>query len=388
MNLIPEIVALAEEHTDWRHHLHADPETCFEEFSTAKFVTEKLESFGLEVKSGLATTGLYASLKCGTSDRSIALRADMDALNMDELNEFNHVSRNPGKMHGCGHDGHMVMLLAAAQHLCKTKDFDGTVHFVFQPAEEGGGGAKVMMDEGLFNRIKVDDIYALHNMPGVEVGKMGSRKGPFLASTAQFNIKITGTGGHGAFSDLASSPILPACKIVSAINEFLGYGISAHKKLTMSVGFINSGTATNVIPETAELGGTVRSLDVEAEKDFEAAMHRISKGICEAYNTTCEVDYRRNYPVLVNTDTETEKMRSAAAQIVGDENVDIEADPVMGSEDFAYFLQDKPGNYAFIGNGVGEDGGCFVHNPRYDFNDDIISLGASYWVKLVQQELT
>lgn len=387
MKLTKQIVGLHGAMTEWRRDLHSQPETGFEEHRTSQIVADKLIEFGYAIDRGKAVTGVVGTLRAGKSKRCIALRADLDALNLHETNTFAHRSRIDGKMHGCGHDGHTVMLLGAAWYLAKTKNFDGTLHLIFQPAEEAGNGGLTMIEDGLFEMIDPQAIHGMHNLPGIEVGKFATSAGPFMASMDVFEITVTGVGGHGAFPAKARSPILPACAIVSALNEYVGSQVPTSEDLTMSVAQFQSGDAVNVIPQTATLKGTVRSLSDSAQDAMEAAMARIATGICDAYGAQCMVDYKRNYPRLVNDPEQTVIAGKAAAAVVGAENVDTEAPALMASEDFAWMLQKKPGSYIFIGNGTGESSGCFVHNPNYDFNDEILPLGASYWVKLVEQQL-
>lgn len=387
MKLAAQIVGLHGEMTNWRRDIHQQPETGFEEHRTSQIVAEKLIEFGYEVDRGKAVTGVVGTLRAGRSKRCIALRADLDALNLQEMNTFEHHSRIEGKMHGCGHDGHTAMLLGAAAHLAGTRNFDGIVHLIFQPAEEAGNGGLSMIEDGLFEMIHPVAIYGMHNLPGIEVGKFAICAGPFMASMDVFNITVEGIGGHGAFPSKSRSPILPACAIVSALNEYVGSQVPTGERLVMSVTQFESGTAINVIPATATIKGTVRSLSDTAQKDMAVAMPRIAKGICEAWGVECVVDYRPTYPILVNNPEHTVIAAKAAATLVGEENVDTKAPALMASEDFAWMLQKKPGSYIFIGNGTGENGGCFVHNPKYDFNDEILPLGASYWAKLVEQQL-
>lgn len=384
-NLVREIVEYQSEMRIWRHQFHMNPETAFEEIETADFVAQKLTEFGIDIKRGYAKTGLVGVLKSGSSERAIGLRADLDALNIHELNDFEHKSQNEGKMHACGHDGHMAMLLGAAKYLALNPNFDGTAYFIFQPAEEAGNGGLSMVEDGLFKDCPVDAVYGLHNIPGIEVGTFATNDAILLASMDVITIAIEGVGGHGAFPNLAKNPILPACNIVSTLNEFVGSQFSPSDELVMSICQINGGDAVNVIPQTVTLKGTARTLNAKAQIKLEEQLPKIVNGICEAYGVGCQIEYRRNYPLLVNTPAETEKAKAAAAKIVEADKVDPTIAPFMASDDFAWFLRDNPGNFMFIGNGVDGDGGCFVHNPNYDFNDDILAQGASYWVQLVQE---
>lgn len=384
-NEILDIAATQSEMQAWRHMFHMNPETAFEEVETADFVSAKLEEFGLEVRRGYGKTGLVGVLKSGDSERAIGMRADLDALNLQELNEFEHRSRNEGKMHACGHDGHMAMLMGAAKHLAENPDFDGTAYFIFQPAEEAGDGGLSMINDGLFTDCPVDAVYGLHNVPGMEVGQFCTNFSTLLASMDLVTITVEGVGGHGAFPSLARNPILPACNIVSTLNEFAGSQFSPTDNMVVSICQIEGGDAVNVIPQTVTLKGTARCLTAEAQNKLEAFLPQIADGVCAAYGVKCDVEYKRLYPLLTNTPDETEKALAAAKRIVGADHVDDEFAPFMASDDFAWLLRDNPGNFIFLGNGVGEKGGCFAHNPNYDFNDDILSYGAAYWVQLVQE---
>jgi amidohydrolase len=385
MNLVRELVESHGEMIEWRRHLHQHPETAFEEYDTAEFVSGRLSEFGIETRSGFAGTGVLGTLSRGSSDRIIALRAELDALNLEEANGFEHRSRRPGKMHGCGHDGHMAMLLGAAKYLASNGNFDGTVHFIFQPGEEAGNGALKMMDDGLFDAIEPEALYGMHNFPGLGVGCFASRVGQFMASMDAFRIRIHGVGGHGAYPSRAVTPILPACAIVSALNEHVAAQIPSEQVLAMSVAEIIAGSAINVIPQKAHIAGTVRSLSAVTQSMMEVAIPRICKGICAAYGVDCDVDYERIYPCLENSARETDQALAVAEMIVGVECVSADYAPLMASEDFAWMLRRKPGNYIVIGNGKsGERGSTNVHHPNYDFNDEILPFGASYWVRLTE----
>ena len=387
MNLIDEIVAARDEMTGIRRDLHRHPELAFEEHRTAEVVAERLTAWGIPIRRGLAGTGVVGTLRCGQGNRAIGLRADMDALAMDELNTFEHVSQHPGRMHGCGHDGHTTMLLGAARHLAEHAGFDGTIHFIFQPAEEGAGGADVMIRDGLFEEFPVDSVWGMHNFPTVPVGKFITRAGPFLASSDTVRVRVNGVGGHGAMPHLARSPVNAACAIIEALNDFVAQEINAQNAATFTVGRIRGGDAINVIPDSVEFAGTVRSFTESVRDQFAAGLDRIVGGICAARGISAEAAYEKNYPPLVNTDEETAIAARAAARVVGAENVDAGAGRIMGSEDFAFMLEKHPGNYIMIGNGEGEHGGCMVHNPHYDFNDEILPIGATYWVELARELL-
>jgi len=372
--------------TEWRRDFHAHPELAFEEERTAALVAERLQSFGIEVETGIAKTGVVGKLKAGTGNRAIALRADMDALPMQEGNDFAHASTIPGKMHGCGHDGHTTMLLGAAKYLAETKGFDGTVYFIFQPAEEGAGGAEVMVKEGLFDRFPVEAVYGMHNWPGMPVGKVGASAGPMMAAFDTFDLYIRGKGGHGAMPHQAVDSVLVACEVVGALQSITSRNTDPVDALVVTVTQIHGGDAYNVIPGEVHLAGTVRSFREEVRDSVAPAMKRIADGICAAYGATAELRYDKLYPATVNSVEETEQAVAAAAAVVGADAIDRSPVPSMGAEDFAYMLREKPGSYIWMGNGdVG--GGCKLHNPGYDFNDEIIPIGVSYWAELVEQAL-
>lgn len=391
MQLIQDIVANSDTLTEIRRDIHKHPELAYEEHRTADLVAKRLASFGIEVDRGLAGTGVVGTLKGGGGNRAIGLRADMDALAMDELNAFDHASAHAGKMHGCGHDGHTTMLLGAAEHLAANPDFDGIVHFIFQPAEEGAAGAKRMIDEGLFERFPVETVWGMHNFPTVPVGHIITRPGPLLACSDTVKVVINGVGGHGAMPHLARSPVNAACAIIQALSDFVALEVDTQLPTTFTVGRIHGGDAINVIPDSVEFAGTMRAFSAAVREQFEAALHRIVNGICQSRGISAEVTYSRNYPPLINTVDETAIARKVAAKVVGEEAVNADCRPIMGSEDFAFMLAAKPGNYIFIGNGdtPREDGHsvCMVHNPRYDFNDAVLPIGATYWVELVKELL-
>jgi amidohydrolase len=372
--------------TEWRRDFHAHPELAFEEERTAALVAERLQSFGVEVETGIAKTGVVGKLKAGTGNRAIALRADMDALPMQESNDFAHASSVPGKMHGCGHDGHTTMLLGAAKYLAETKDFDGTVYFIFQPAEEGAGGAEVMVREGLFDRFPVEAVYGMHNWPGMPVGRVGASAGPMMAAFDTFDLYIRGKGGHGAMPHQAVDSVLVACELVGALQSIASRNTDPVDALVVTVTQIHGGDAYNVIPGEVYLAGTVRSFREEVRESVAPAMKRIADGICAAYGATAELRYDKLYPATVNSVEETEQAVAAAAAVVGADAIDRSPVPSMGAEDFAYMLCERPGSYIWVGNGDVE-GGCMLHNPGYDFNDEIIPIGVSYWAELVELAL-
>lgn len=386
MAVINRIAEFHEDIKGWRRDLHAHPETAFEELRTSDFVAEKLNEWGIEVHRGLATTGVVGVLKGQKNNgRAIGLRADMDALHLTELNEFEHRSKNEGKMHGCGHDGHTAMLLGAARYLAETKNFDGTVNFIFQPAEENEGGGRVMVEEGLFEKFPVEAVYGLHNMPGIPAGQVGMRVGPAMAAFDIFEVTVDGVGAHAAMPHLGVDAVVITSQIVTALQTIASRRVDPLESVVVSVTQFHAGDTWNVIPQQAVIRGTVRSFKKEIQEQAEADIRRIAQGICEAQGATMSMRYERRYPAVVNTSLETDIAAEVAAEVVGETNVEVGAPPLMGSEDFAYMLQEKPGCYIWLGNGAdGQPGGCSVHNPHYDFNDDISVIGASYWAKLVE----
>lgn len=370
----------------WRQQIHAHPELGFEEYRTADLVAGKLESFGVDVHRGMAGTGVVGTLRAGRSRRAIGLRADMDALPMAEANDFPHRSRVDGCMHACGHDGHTTMLLGAARYLAEHQQFDGSVHFIFQPAEEGLGGGDAMVREGLFERFPVQAVYGMHNWPGIPEGSFAVRPGPMMASADFFELTVTGSGCHAAMPHLGQDPVVAAAQLVGALQNIPARYLSATDPVVVSVTRIHGGSADNVIPDQVVLGGTVRALSVAARDAVEPAMRRVAQGICSAAGTQFELSYRRAFPVTVNHPEETQIAAAVAGELVGDEQVLGDRPPSMGAEDFAFMLEACPGAYVWIGNGPG-DGGRVLHSPNYDFNDNILPLGAAYWVGLVQKTL-
>ena len=386
---MPILDPLKRFHTDmtaWRRDLHAHPETAFEETRTAQVVADKLASFGIEVHRGLAKTGVVGALRAGRGTRAIGLRADLDALPIHEQNAFAHRSRNDGRMHACGHDGHTTMLLGAARYLAETKRFDGTVYFIFQPAEENEGGGRAMVEEGLFERFPVEGVYGMHNWPGMPVGKFGVMPGPMMASFDVFEIVVTGRGAHGAMPHESIDPIVAASALVQALQTIPSRTVNPIEPAVVTVTQFHAGDAWNVIPEQAVLRGTTRAFRPQVQDQIEAGIRRVCAGIDATHGTRCAVRYERRYPPTVNHPRETAIAAAALAKVVGKENVLTDLQPTMGSEDFAFMLQAQPGCYVWIGNGPGE-GGCMLHNPRYDFNDEILPIGASYWATLVEQVL-
>ncbi len=386
MPIINRIAGYHDEMTAWRRDIHAHPETAFEEHRTADVVAKTLESFGIAVSRGLAGTGVVGTIKAGTSKRAIGLRADMDALHIHEKNGFAHRSQNDGRMHACGHDGHTTMLLGAAKYLAETRNFDGTVHVIFQPAEENEGGGRVMVEQGLFEKFPVEAVYGMHNWPGMPVGQFGVMPGPMMASFDIFELTVTGVGTHAAMPQRGIDPVVVAAEIIGALQTIASRSISPLDAAVVSVTQIHAGDTWNVIPEEVVLRGTTRTFKAEIQDQVEAGIRRRAEGIAAAHGCTVAMRYERRYPATVNTAAETELAADALAEVVGATNVLRDLAPTMGSEDFAFMLQAKPGCYVWIGNGPG-DGGCMLHNPAYDFNDEILPIGASYWARLVERNL-
>ncbi len=372
---------------EWRKDIHAHPETAYEEHRTAEKVAELLRSFNLEVHTGLAVTGVVATLKGDLpGSYCIGLRADIDALNLQELNSFAHKSRHLGKMHACGHDGHTSMLLGAAKYLSEHRDFAGTVVFIFQPAEEGEAGAKMMLDEGLFQQFNVDAIYGMHNWPGLAQGKFVVHSGPVMASMDLFDITIYGQGCHGGMPHLGTDPIMVAGQLISALQSIVSRNIDPLHSAVVSITQMHGGEAYNVIPDSVTLSGTCRAFSEEQRVQIHTQMTKIVTNICAAFGATGELDYRSVAPSTVNHPQNTKICSGVISQLVGEQNLLLDAAPSMGSEDFAFMLLEKPGAYIWIGNGSME-GGKGLHNPHYDFNDQVLALGANYWIALTQDQL-
>ena len=379
-----------------RRDIHAHPELCFQEVRTADVVAQKLAEWGIETHRGMGTTGVVGIVHGrdgGASGRGVGLRADMDALPMQEFNKFAHTSRHDGKMHACGHDGHTAMLLAAAQHLSKHRDFDGTVYLIFQPAEEGGGGAREMIKDGLFEKFPMEAVFGMHNWPGGEVGTFALSPGPVMASSNEFKIVIRGKGGHAAMPHTGIDPVPVACQMVQAFQTIISRNKKPVDPGVISVTMIHAGEATNVVPAFCELRGTVRTFSIEVLDLIEKRMKAVAEHTCAAFEAQCEFEFVRNYPPTINSAGEADFARRVMADIVGTEKV-LFQEPTMGAEDFAYMLQAKPGAYCFISNGDGDHrefghggGPCMLHNPSYDFNDDLIPLGGTYWVELANRWL-
>ena len=387
MPIINRIAEFHGEMTAWRRDIHAHPETAFEENRTADIVAAKLEAFGIEVHRGLAETGVVGTLR-GSAEGAgaIGLRADMDALHIDEKNAFDHRSRHQGKMHACGHDGHTAMLLGAAKYLAETRNFAGTVHFIFQPAEENEGGGRVMVEEGLFDLFPAQAVYGMHNMPGMPVGTIGAKVGTMMAAADRFDLTVRGKGAHGAMPHLGVDPVVAAAQIVHGLQTIASRITDPVESIVISVTQLEAGHTYNVIPDEAILRGTTRAFTSEVQATIRPLMLRVAEGIAASAGCSVELDYRTGYPPTVNTAQEVEMAADAAEQIVGAANVDRDVTPLMGAEDFAFMLQERPGAYVWIGNGPGE-GGCTLHNPHYDFNDEVLTIGASYWARLAESVL-
>ncbi|TCV89005.1 M20 aminoacylase family protein [Sulfurirhabdus autotrophica] len=370
-----------------RRDIHAHPELAFKENRTSDLVAKVLEAAGIEVHRGWAETGVVGALRAGTSERAIGLRADMDALPIQEQNIFSHRSTLDGKMHACGHDGHTAMLLGAAEYLAATRHFNGTVYFVFQPAEEGGGGARVMIEQGLFEKFPMQAVFGMHNWPGVPAGQFAIMPGPMMASTDQFDITVRGHGAHAAMPHQGADPVVAASALVQALQTITSRKLDPLDAAVLSVTRFHAGEAYNVIPERAVIGGTVRAFRQEVQEKIESTMEHICNGIAAGFGVQATLDYRRGYPATINSVDESTVCRKVASELVGKDNVCTDLHPSMGAEDFAFMLQAKPGCYVWLGNGLGE-GGCMLHNPLYDFNDDILQIGASYWARLAEHWLS
>ena len=370
--------------SEWRQDLHAHPELGFEEHRTSDFVASKLEEFGVEVHREIGKTGVVGVLRQGNETRSIGLRADMDALPIRETNEFSHKSKNPGKMHACGHDGHTVMLLAAAKYLAESRSFSGQVNFIFQPAEEGLGGAKAMIDDGLFDKFPCDRVYAMHNGPGIAVGKFASVPGIRTAAGAFFDIEVIGKGGHGAFPQFAIDPITIAAEIISAIQTIISRATSPNESAVLSITKMHAGDAYNVIPEKAVLSGTVRTFTIEKMQEIEQQMVSISEGISKAHGGTALVEFNTLFLPVLNEEEATDLATEVCGDMVGRDNVITTGSAGTGSEDFSFMSNEVPGCYVIIGNG--EDSNA-LHNPNFDFNDEALVYGGSFFARVIEKEL-
>jgi amidohydrolase len=387
MSIIPEIQEQHTELTAWRRELHAHPQTAFEEKFASDFVAAKMEEAGVVISRGLAKTGVVGSLEGSLQSNgnlsAIGLRADIDALDIAEQNDFPHKSVFPGKMHACGHDGHTTMLLGAMKYLARTRNFAGTVQFIFQPAEENEGGGRVMVEEGLFDQFPVDAVFGLHNWPGMPLGQFAVAAGPMMAAFDVFTITIRGKGTHAAMPHIGIDPIVVAAQIVTALQSIVSRNTNAQDQVVLSVTQIHGGDTWNVIPGEVVLNGTTRTFCKDIQDTLEPRIKQIIDGVAAAFGATAELKYERRYPATVNTEQETEWSAEAAIAVVGPNNVARDPEPCMGSEDFAFMLQERPGSYIWMGNGSAEDDRV-LHNARYDFNDEAIPVGASYWARLVE----
>jgi hippurate hydrolase len=378
-NTMPELVAI-------RHYLHENPELGLSEFNTSDYIAKQLESMGYTLTRGLATTGMVATLKVGTGSKSIGIRADIDALPILEETGLPYASKNPGKMHACGHDGHTTMLLGAAKMIAERKNFNGTVNLIFQPAEENFGGAKIMVEEGIFEKCPCDAVFGLHNEPGLPFGQFAFREGPIMAAVDECQITIHGQGGHGAEPQDTRDPIIAGASIVMALQTIISRNIHPMEPTVITVGSFHAGSASNIIPERAELVIGIRSFDEEVRNQLEQRITQIAHAQAESFGMAATVNYQRSYDATINHAKETAYLRSLAVKFAGAENVvDLER-PFMGSEDFAYFLKEKPGTYFFLGGQKSPDDKP-LHHPAFDFNDDLLPIGAAFWTELVEDYL-
>lgn len=378
-NLVPEV-------RTWRRELHQNPEIMYDVEETAKFVAERLRAFGCdEVKTAIGRTGVVGVIRGakGPGSRSIGLRADMDALPIEEETNLSYRSRTPGKMHACGHDGHTAMLLGAARRLAETRDFAGNAIVIFQPAEEGGAGAMAMIDDGLFDQFGVEQVYGMHNWPGSPVGAFSIRKGPLMAAADEVTIVIEGKGGHGAMPHLCIDPVMVGAQIITALQTVASRNVDPLDSSVISITQFKAGAASNIIPQSAWLNGTVRTLKPATRDRVEKRIHEIAAGLAEASGAGVRVEYRRGYPPTVNHEAQTDFAASIARKVAGDSKVDANTPPTMGSEDFSFMLEARPGAFIFIGNGDS----ATLHHPSYDFNDEVLPYGMSYWVELVETAL-
>ncbi len=394
MKLVEPIMAFQSELQQIRRDLHAHPELCYEEQRTSDIVAAKLTEWGIPILRGLGRTGVVGIIKNGNAPRAVGLRADMDALPMQEINTFPHASRHPGKMHACGHDGHVTMLLGAAHYLARHRDFDGTVYLIFQPAEEGGAGARSMIEDGLFEKCPMDAIYGMHNWPGAATGTLSVTAGPMMASSNEFHVTIKGKGAHAAQPHNGIDPVMVAVQIAQSWQTIITREKSPLDTAVLSITQIHAGSATNVIPDEAKMVGTVRTFTTPVLDLLETRMGEIARHTAAAFGAEVDFDFKRNYPPLVNHARETAFALEVMKDVAGADNVNPNVEPTMGAEDFAFFLQAKPGCYVFIGNGEGghRDGGhglgpCVLHNASYDFNDDLLPIGASFWVRMAEMSL-
>lgn len=378
---------LIEEMSQWRQLLHSQPETGFDVHETAAFVAAQLKSFGLEVHTGIGQTGIVAKLSNGLSDQAIGLRADMDALQIQEKNTFDYRSKQDGKMHACGHDGHSTMLLGAAKHLAENRNFNGTIYFIFQPNEEHGLGAQAMIDDGLFERFPMQSVFGIHNMPGMKAGTLSMRSGPIMASEDNFIIQIKGRGGHASLPHHGIDPLVIGAEIILALQTIVSRTINPEQQAVVSVTEIETDGAVNVIPSNVVIKGDCRCFGDEVRGQIESKMNQLVKGICSAHGADHDFNYIRLFHSTINDEEQTKAAYKAAITSVGEANVEYNCKPLTISEDFSSMLRVKAGCYIFIGNGIDSVGGCMLHNPNYDFNDDISATGVRYWSTLAEQKL-
>jgi hippurate hydrolase len=382
MPVINRIADFAADMTAWRQHLHTIPELGFDCPKTAAFIKERLEEFGVdEIHTGIAQTGIVAIINGTGAGRTVGLRADFDALPITEETGVDYASTHPGKMHACGHDGHTATLLGAAKYLAETRNFSGRVALIFQPAEEDGGGAQVMCAEGMMDRFDIAEVYGIHNMPGADLGTFHTTPGPIMAAVDSFTIKINGRGGHGAMPHETADPVVAACGIVQAIQTISSRNVHSAQEKVISVTQIHTGTASNIIPDTAMINGTVRTFDKDVKALIRKRMEEIVQGQAASYGVTAELDYEEGYPATVNADEQTGFAAAIARDVVGEANVDAESPKVAGAEDFSYMLEERPGAYLFLGAGPGAG----LHHPKYNFNDEVAPIGASFFVQLVEK---
>ncbi|MBM3547728.1 MAG: amidohydrolase [Alphaproteobacteria bacterium] len=386
MSIITRVLDYQAELSSIREDIHKHPEIAFEEQRTSDIVAAKLAEYGCEIHRGLAKTGVVGTLRRGNATRSIGLRADMDALPIQERNTFAHASVNKNKMHACGHDGHTTMLLGAARYLAETKSFNGTVHFIFQPAEEGLGGGRVMVEEGLFEKFPCDGVFAIHNVPGLPIGHMAVRAGTLLASSDSWTIKVRAKGSHGAMPHQGTDPFVIGCQIVLSLQTIASRNVDPLDSVVVSVGFMKGGDTFNVIPDEVTIGGTARALVPHVQDMIEKRLGEIARGVASAYGASIEYKYDRRYPPTINHADEADFAAKVAEEVCGAGNVKRDIPPVMGGEDFSFMLQKVPGAILWLGNGPGE-GNCVLHNPSYDFNNDAIPTGVSFLARLTERFL-
>ena len=396
MSVIPRLNELHPEMTTWRRELHAHPQTAFEETFASEFIAQKLQAWGIETHQGLAKTGVIGVIQgrrtAGTTTtnsgplRTIGLRADIDALDIQEQNDLPYKSKFAGKMHACGHDGHTTMLLGAAKYLAESRNFTGSVCVIFQPAEENEGGGRVMVEEGLFDKFPCDAVFGMHNWPGIPVGQFGVCSGPIMAAFDVFEITVKGQGTHAAMPHLGVDPIVEAAQIVTALQTIASRNVNPLDQVVLSITQIHGGDTWNVIPTEVKLRGTVRTFRQPVQDMVEANMRRIITGIAASLGGSADLRYERRYPATINTTQETEWASATAVEVAGEDQVDTHVAPCMGSEDFAFLLQKRPGCYIWAGNGP-SDNGRLLHNPKYDFNDDLLPIGATYWARLAERLL-